>query len=210
MKKHYLTLTLMFFVMLTANLLLAQTMHTVTIVDSQFQPANLTIDEGDIVTWVNQGSMVHTSTSGTNCNPDGVWDSGSLNSGQSFTFTFNNAGNFPYFCIPHCGIGMTGSISVTQGTSVSEINPSEQMELIFTGPNPFADETTLMLNLRKSTDLHIGLFDLLGNMVQEVHSGAMHQGENSIKLNGTNLKSGVYFLRLTAGRSILTYKAIKM
>lgn len=80
--------------------------------DNIFDPASLTITVGDTVVWVNQGSIAHTSTSGQGCTKDGKWDSGFLASGQSFTYIFPDSGTYPYFCIPHCLIGMTGTIVV--------------------------------------------------------------------------------------------------
>ncbi len=77
----------------------------VSIVDFQFQPANLTIHIGDTVTWTNNSAMNHTSTSNTQ-----VWDSGIILPGHTFSFTFNQLGVFPYHCAIH--ISMTGSITV--------------------------------------------------------------------------------------------------
>ena len=64
---------------------------------------------GSIVTWVNNDTVPHTTTSTT-----GVWDSEQINPGQSFSFTFNTAGTFPYFCEIHPG--MRGTIQVTGTT----------------------------------------------------------------------------------------------
>lgn len=78
----------------------------VSIVNFQFQPASLTIHIGDTVTWTNNTAMTdHTSTSDTL-----VWDSGTLTPGQSFSFTFNSLGVFPYHCNIHHS--MTASITV--------------------------------------------------------------------------------------------------
>lgn len=73
----------------------AQTMQ-VTIKNFSFQPATLTVPAGTTVTWTNQDSVDHTSTSDT-----GVWDSGRLAPGQSFSFMFTQAGMFPYHCMIH-------------------------------------------------------------------------------------------------------------
>ncbi len=77
-----------------------------------FAPSTISIHVGDTVRW-NWGSGGHSTTSGSSCNPDGLWNSGILSSGSTFSRTFNTAGNFPYFCIPHCGLGMTGTVSVS-------------------------------------------------------------------------------------------------
>src|ERR1700687_218020 len=77
-----------------------------------FGPASVTIQPGDTVQWT-WSSSGHSSTSGTPGNPNGIWDSGILNQGATFSHTFNTAGSFPYYCTPHgqC-CGMTGTVNV--------------------------------------------------------------------------------------------------
>ncbi len=82
----------------------------VSIVDFAFSPQNITINVGDTVVWTNNGVAPHTSTSGTNCpTGDGIWNSGTLSSGQAFQFTFTQPGTYNYFCAIHC---FTGTITV--------------------------------------------------------------------------------------------------
>jgi len=88
--------------------------HDVSMVDSAFQPQDLTIKVGDIVRWTNNGAHTHTSTSGTNGTPDGKWNSGDVTPGNTYEFTFDTAGTYPYFCHYHWSLGMTGTITVTQ------------------------------------------------------------------------------------------------
>ena len=78
----------------------------VAIGDNFFLPDQVTINVGDTITWTNNGFAPHTATSGTSCpTSDGKWDSGVLSHGQSFSFTFTQAGTFPYFCTIHCFAG---------------------------------------------------------------------------------------------------------
>ena len=70
-----------------------------------FVPKEVTILQGESVRWTNREPIAvpHTTTSG---DPDDgnqglLWDSGNLLPGQSFTHTFNDVGEFEYFCIPH-------------------------------------------------------------------------------------------------------------
>lgn len=88
---------------------------TIEISNFAFQNGSITIDVGDTVTWVNKDGMQHTTTSGVNGTPDGKWDSGLLSFDQSFPRTFNEAGAFPYFCMPHPF--MTGTITVREATT---------------------------------------------------------------------------------------------
>ena len=85
---------------------------TVSMEDNYFSPAQITVEPGTTVTWVQNGSNPHTTTS-----YDGLWDSGIIQggSGQSFSFTFNEPGTYTYFCRPHEAQGMVGSVTVTGG-----------------------------------------------------------------------------------------------
>jgi plastocyanin len=80
----------------------------ISIANYSFSPDTLTIKVGTTVTWTNQDSVIHTVTSDT-----GVFDSGSLDQGKSFSYTFNAAGTFPYHCTPHHA-RMAGTIVVTE------------------------------------------------------------------------------------------------
>lgn len=94
-----------------------ETKHVVQIQDNVFSPKDLAISVGDTVQWVNVGSMQHTSTSGPGCTGDGLWNSGLLSNGGSFDVIFDanhvsQTGTIAYFCIPHCVVGMKGTITV--------------------------------------------------------------------------------------------------
>lgn len=77
--------------------------HVVTIGDGFFSPADLSVDVGDTVTWVNEDDSPHTATG------DG-FDSGNIDPGESFSFTFGSAGVFSYVCSYH--EEMVGAIRV--------------------------------------------------------------------------------------------------
>ena len=73
------------------------TTFTVTVGDGGFifSPDSVTIQLGDTVQWT-WSSTGHISTSGSPGSPSGLWDSGILNQGATFSHTFNAAGSFPY------------------------------------------------------------------------------------------------------------------
>jgi plastocyanin len=78
--------------------------------DFLFQPAVLTVRVGTTVKFSNKDDARHTVTSDTN-----VFDSGFLAKGDEFRFTFNEPGEYPYYCKPHGGpggAGMSGTIIV--------------------------------------------------------------------------------------------------
>jgi plastocyanin len=75
-----------------------------------FTLPDLTVQPGTTVTWTNQDGVPHTSTSGVPGSPDGLWDSSPLSSGDSFSFTFEQPGEFQYFCQIHTS--MRGTVTV--------------------------------------------------------------------------------------------------
>lgn len=83
----------------------------VTIVNMSFNPRVITVHAGSVVVWTNKDSVQHTVTSGTPGSPNGTFDSGTLNPGQTYQFTFANVGTYPYYCRIH-GAAMTGIVYV--------------------------------------------------------------------------------------------------
>jgi plastocyanin len=76
-----------------------------------FVPATLTVPDGTTVTWSNDSSFNHTVTA-----DNGMFDSGVVAPGDTFSFTFDTPGNYLYYCVLHGGpggIGMSGMVIVT-------------------------------------------------------------------------------------------------
>lgn len=79
----------------------------VVIEDFKFEPSHLTISPGTKITWVNKDDEPHSATSSEKPKR---FDSGVLDSEQTFSFTFTERGTFSYFCKLHPH--MTGVIEV--------------------------------------------------------------------------------------------------
>jgi len=89
-----------------------------------FSPSSVTIHPGDQVHWT-WGSSFHSTTSGSPGMPSGIWDSGILNQGASFTHTFNSAGTFQYYCTTHGGCcGMVGTVMVVNASPTPTPTPA--------------------------------------------------------------------------------------
>ena len=73
-----------------------------------FSPQTLTVKAGTNVTWTNSDSAPHTVTStdgpSTSASPTGLFDSGQLASGATFSFTFTRAGTYYYECTIHASM----------------------------------------------------------------------------------------------------------
>ncbi|MEX1104181.1 MAG: plastocyanin/azurin family copper-binding protein [Dehalococcoidia bacterium] len=76
-----------------------------------FRPDDLVVPAGTTVTWVNDEDSLHTVTSGTPASPTGLFDSGEIDTGVEFPFTFADEGTYPFFCARHDF--MKGVVTVT-------------------------------------------------------------------------------------------------
>ena len=124
---------------------------TVRMEDNFFDQANITVEPGTTVTWVQSGDNPHTTTS-----YDGLWDSGMIEGGTdgTFSFTFEEPGTYDYFCIPHEALGMVGTVTVSGGSASASAGASatasasaSSTALADTGGTPFVPLLTLAASL---------------------------------------------------------------
>jgi plastocyanin len=101
-----------------------------------FDPAEITVDVGTTVTWETVGDVGHSVTAYEDEIPDGAEyfasggfdseqaardnyeagnpDSGDVPSGETYEHTFETAGEYGYFCIPHEAQDMVGTVTVEE------------------------------------------------------------------------------------------------
>ena len=89
----------------------AQIVGSVSIKGFAFAPEDLVVPVGTTVTWVNDEDSLHTVTSGTPASPTGLFDSGEIDTGVEFPYTFTDEGTYPFFCARHDF--MKGVVTVT-------------------------------------------------------------------------------------------------
>lgn len=75
-----------------------------------FSPSSKTISAGTTIKWINKDNVIHTVTSGTPGSPSGTFNSGNFGQNGEFSYKFDQAGTFKYFCNIHQS--MTGTITV--------------------------------------------------------------------------------------------------
>jgi hypothetical protein len=170
--------------------------HHVSIIDDAFVPQRDTIAFGDTVTWTNNGAITHTTTS-----TGGLWDSGFMSHGATFSHHFTSNGSFPYECSIHL---FTGTIVVLSSDVKDETgnrdNPFE-FDLSQNYPNPFNQSTKIDFVLKQSGLTTLMIYDLLGRKVKTLVEEELSSGYKSVLWDGKNdsgenVGSGVYFYRL--------------
>ncbi|MFA5106614.1 MAG: plastocyanin/azurin family copper-binding protein [Candidatus Micrarchaeia archaeon] len=70
-----------------------------------FSPAEITVPAGTVVTWSNSDPVAHTATS-----TSGIFNSGNIPAGSSWSYQFNSSGTYDYYCTIHPG--MRGKVIV--------------------------------------------------------------------------------------------------
>ena len=70
-----------------------------------FAPQTVTVSVGATVTWINRDDIPHTTVS-----TDGAFKSKVMDTDEKFSYTFDKAGTYPYYCSIHPK--MTGKILV--------------------------------------------------------------------------------------------------
>lgn len=68
----------------------------IKIEDFVFEPAEITVEPGTRITWINKDDAPHTATS-----TEEKFNSGGLDTDDKFSFVFNDRGDFPYYCALH-------------------------------------------------------------------------------------------------------------
>ena len=94
--KHAVLLALAIGLCVCAPLRADQPAHVVTIRDYSYKPAELTVQTGEQVQFVNRDDDAHSVTA-----TDGSFDSKLLDTGKSWTYTFSAPGTYTYVCSVH-------------------------------------------------------------------------------------------------------------
>jgi hypothetical protein len=111
-----------------------------------------------------------------------------LTEGETYyarAFATNSAGTAYGNCISFVAGGSSGTDLVDAGTLELKIYP-----------NPANDQITLDFYAKKTQAMLCTLFDMNGRIVLQEELEHVVQGENSISLNVSELKSGFYTCRL--------------
>jgi hypothetical protein len=75
-------------------------------------------------------------------------------------------------------------------------------------PNPFNPSTTIKFELPRALEVNLTVFDILGREVSVLVKDRRDAGFYGVKLDGSNLASGVYFYRLQAGDFVATKRLL--
>ncbi len=121
---------------------------------------------------------------------------GAGNSNTPKDYSFSVSGNsYKYFRLKQIDLdGKTTLSEIVEATA--EIT---SFELSQNYPNPFNPSTTIRFALPSASNVNLKVFNALGQEVAELVNSELNAGMHSVSFNASNLSSGVYYYRLTAG-----------
>jgi len=172
----------------------AQTTHIVDwFMGVSTSETNITIQPGDIVTWMWADNAPHTvtSTGGTD-----TFTSGMLTgNGSTYSHTFNTIGNTSYHCNVHTMMQGVITVSGTAG-----VNDTRALAFEFY-PNPTTD--VLTINAKENID-KVELYDVNGRLLM-----AMPATTPTVKLYMAGVTAGTYFVKVSTATGSKSLSVIK-
>jgi hypothetical protein len=103
---------------------------------------------------------------------------------------------------------------VVLGALSVESTPTE-FALLQNFPNPFNPETTIKYNLAEATDVHLRIFNIVGQVVRTLVAERQSAGRYQVRWSGTDdrgasASSGIYFYELSAGGKFQDVKRLML
>ena len=93
-------------------------------------------------------------------------------------------------------------------SSKNESSIPKEIRLQPNYPNPFNPSTTISYEISRAGDVHLGIYNLNGQLIETLVNGHMVPGHHSMMWNGNELSSGLYFYKLNFEGEVLTKKML--
>lgn len=104
-------------------------------------------------------------------------------------------------------IDYDGTSSYSDVIETELINPTS-FALEQNYPNPFNPSTTIKFSIPVETEVHLNVYNALGQEVAEIINSRLKEGYHEVNFEATNLTSGIYFYRLEADKFVDVKKMI--
>jgi len=108
-------------------------------------------------------------------------------------------------------LGNGQTVIIHQTTELLKIKPAlapTEYSLGQNYPNPFNSQTTINYTLAKYGNVKISLINSIGQVVKELIDANQNAGSYKLNLNGDDLASGIYLIKLKTSDLVLTNKCI--
>lgn len=136
--------------------------------------------------------------------------------GEQFTFTLNlgseiynysPATRSTSFAYPKVAlVDPSFTFNVNKVVAITEYPEDINYVMLNAYPNPFNPQTALNFYLPSSNEVELKIYDIMGREVETLIDMHMESGSYKINWDASDLSSGVYFARMSAGHEVVTQK----
>ncbi|MBK7267388.1 MAG: peptidoglycan DD-metalloendopeptidase family protein [Ignavibacteriales bacterium] len=98
-------------------------------------------------------------------------------------------------------VGPGQVVSADPPTDIEEENLPSEFTLYQNYPNPFNPSTVISFNLVEQSVVNATVYDVMGREIVTLISSEIPAGKHSVTFDASNLPSGIYLLRLIAGKN---------
>ena len=89
-----------------------------------------------------------------------------------------------------------------------EINVPGDYHLSQNYPNPFNPETSITFELSEASEIELVIYNILGKEIAKLASGHYSAGKHTVKWDGSNSASGLYYYTLITGNEVAIGKML--
>ncbi|MBP7184069.1 MAG: lamin tail domain-containing protein [Saprospiraceae bacterium] len=176
----------------------AQADHTVNVQNYSFTPADITINVGESVEWVNLGGTHN--INGTQAtfpnNPESFTNGSASSSAWTYTVTFTVAGYYQYQCDPHANSGMIGSVTVLTPVINNPYPLHSIASLITENAEGVSDSLNVKAEIRgvvhginiRSVGTQFTLIDIATNTGIAIYNGGSNLGYDVVEGDSLHVK----------------------
>ncbi|HDP69116.1 MAG TPA: T9SS type A sorting domain-containing protein, partial [Candidatus Marinimicrobia bacterium] len=94
----------------------------------------------------------------------------------------------------------------TASSIESDLNTLAAVFALNVYPNPFNPTANIRISMPKNDEIRIHIYNILGQVVSELYSGYMNKGSHTLSIDGSNLISGIYFVKVLTGEMNYTHR----
>lgn len=112
-------------------------------------------------------------------------------------------------------VGMTSEENVEEDETTTDAPDRRaelpaRFELQQNYPNPFNPSTLIQFALPRAAEVQLTVYDALGREVRVLADGRRPAGTHTIRFDGRNLSSGLYFYRIRAGEEFVKTRSMTL
>jgi len=118
-----------------------------------------------------------------------------VNSGNMMDYINDDDADDTYAGVDTSFNHMVEVVGGTAGIDETELPTKYQLSQNY--PNPFNPETTIDFRIDADSHVNISVFDVNGNLIQELVNEWTESGAHQVKFSGHLIPSGIYFYKMT-------------